>query len=517
MGLKCLFVPYTTAVTPPAGAVEQKPKIKHILVDRKQMCFSPLDLDRLIDEKHAARAIWGMVQRVDVSKFEQDVASWKGEGGRPCWPAEVLISVLVYGYSMGVASARELERLQEYEPGLRWLCADQVIGHHTISTFRMRHEEALQELFAQILGVLSEEGLVNLGTVMVDGTKVEAVAGKGSYRRRGTLEQHVEQAREQLKQLRAQTEQERERQDERRRAARERAARERVERMEQALEVLKQLEQEAADSKRDQLRVSETEAEARKMKFDNGGWDLAYNVQVSTEASNKIIVGVELTTQANDIGQLERAVEGVRTQCGELPKRVVADTGYASRDNVEKMDKLGVELIAPWKEDESREAGACKTNGIELEYAGSKFGMHADGDGLQCKAGKKLVQIGERQHHGQRRVIYEAAEADCAGCEWRAGCCGKRGGARRVERVKESEAMKKYRSRMAEPATQELYKRRKEVAEFPHLWTKAVLGLRRFTLRGPTKAKMEATWIAISYNISRWMCVSRTSAGAARA
>lgn len=492
------------------AAIVTKAKIKHITVDRRQVCWTELDLDRLIEEKHAARAIWEMVQRVDVSKFELAVASWEGDGGRPRWPAEVLISVVLYGYSMGVASARELERSQKYEPGLRWLCADHIINHHTISDFRVQHEAALLNLFAQILGVLSEEGLVDLETVMVDGTKVEAVAGKGSYRRRETLEKHIAEARELLKQLRGQSEQEREQQDKRRQAARQRAARERVERMEEAMKVLQQLEEEeTAQSRREKLRVSETEAQARKMKFDNGGWDLAYNVQVSTEASSKVIVGVEVTTEANDLGQLEGALEAVRSNCGALPRQMVADNGYVSRDNVEKMAKAEVEFIAPWKENESREAGACKNAGIELEFSGSKFAVHPDGDGLQCKAGKKLVQIGEKVHHGQTRVIYAAEESDCAQCEWRAGCCGKRGQARRVERVKESEAMKKYLQRMEEPATQELYKKRKEVAEFPHLWRKGVVGLRRFMVRGPTKAKLEATWIAISYNIARWMCVRR--------
>jgi transposase len=490
----------------PADAVQQKPKIKYISVDRRQLCFAEVDLDRLIDDDHAARMIWEMAERIDVSQFEEQAESWEGDGGRPRWPPRVLISVLVYGYSIGVASARELERLQKYEPGLRWLCADLEINHHTISDFRVQHGKALENLFAQILGVLSSEGLVNLDAVMVDGTKVEAVAGKASYRRRETLQQHVEQAREKLKQLRAQSEVEREQQDERRLAALERAARERVERMERSLEKLKELEEKAKESEQEKLRVSETEAEARKMKFENGGWDLAYNVQVSTEASHKIVVGVEVSTAANDLEQLEGAVQGVKVNCGSLPKHVVADNGYASRKNVERMAELKVTFIAPWKEDEAREAGGCKSNGIELEFAGSKFGMHPEGDGLQCKAGKKLVRIGEKVHNGQNRVIYEAAATDCAECEWRKGCCGHRGEARRVERVQESEAMKEYLARMKEPATQELYKRRKEVAEFPHLWRKAVLGLRRFIVRGPTKAKMEATWIAISHNISRWMC-----------
>lgn len=446
-----------------------------------------------------------MVERVDLSKFEEKVASWEGDGGRPCWPAAVLVSVVVYGYSLGVASAREMERLQKHEPGMRWLCADQTINHHTISDFRVRHEDALMNLFAQLLGVLSKEGLVDLGTVMLDGTKMEAVASKASYHRRETLESHIKQARQALKQLRGQSEQQREEQDKRRQAARQRAARERVERMQRALKELKALEKVTKESERETLRVSETEAEARKMKTNQGGWNLGYNVQVSTEASHMIVVGVEVTKEATDVQQLVGAVEGVEGNLKAKPKQLVADKGYASRDNVEKMEKAEVEFIAPWKEDKSREAGACKTNEIDLEFAGSTFQEHADGDGLQCKAGKKLVKIGEKVHHKQLRVIYEAAAKDCEECEWRVRCCGKRGKARRVERVKESAAMEKYLKRMAEPATQEVYKKRKSVAEFPHLWMKVVLGLRRFSVRGPTKVKMEATWIAISHNISRWM------------
>jgi hypothetical protein len=96
-------------VTLPTDAIQQKPQIKHLAVDRRQLCFGPWDLGHLIEEGHPAGIIWEMVERVDVSKFEQEAASWEGDGGRPRWPPRVLLSVLVYGYSLGVASARELE------------------------------------------------------------------------------------------------------------------------------------------------------------------------------------------------------------------------------------------------------------------------------------------------------------------------------------------------------------------------------------------------------------------------
>ncbi len=121
-----------------------------------------------------------------------------------------------------------------------------------------------------------------------------------------------------------------------------------------------------------------------------------------------------------------------------------------------------------------------------------------------CKAGKQLEKTGERQHHGLPHVIYQAKAEDCAGCQWKAGCCGKKGGPRQVERVLESEAMQQYLERMKQPATQQLYKQRAEVAEFPNLWIKSILGIRRFRVRGPTNALMELRWAAISYNIAQW-------------
>jgi hypothetical protein len=392
----------------------------------------------------------------------------------------------------------------EQEPGLRWLVADKSINHHTLSDFRVQQQEALQNLFVQILAVLEQEGMVDLETVMHDGTKIEAVAGKGSYHRRGTLEKHLERAQQAVGQLQRESNENNEGANQRRAAARERSARDKVARMEAALAKLKELEQQSPASERAKLRVSESEAEARKMKVNDGGWTLNYNAQLSTEASHKVIVGVGLCTESNDLHQLQPAVKQVEANCGKPPERIVADNGYASRDNVEQMTDQDIEIIAPWKEDRSRQAGACAKNGIDPEFAPWQFTENAEGEGLICKAGKQLEKIGERQHHGLPHVIYQANAEDCAECQWKALCCGKKGGPRQVQRVLESEAMQQYLERMKQPATQELYKKRAEVAEIPNLWIKGILGIRRFRVRGPTKALMELTWAAISYNIAQW-------------
>jgi hypothetical protein len=219
---------------------------------------------------------------------------------------------------------------------------------------------------------------------------------------------------------------------------------------------------------------------------------------------------VGVTTAANDTQELMPALEQVKENCGMLPKQIIADSGYATRRNVEQTSEQKVELIAPWKEDTSREAGACASNGIEAEFAPSAFRAQRGGKKLRCPAGKTLVVIGHKTKHGQLRNVFEAQQADCAGCQWRKQCCGASKGPRRIARVVESPAMKQYLKRMKRPEVRKLYRKRSEIAEFPHLWAKAIKKWRRFSVRGAVKAGMEAMWVALAYNVSQWMRILAT-------
>lgn len=490
-------------------------RIKTIAVDRSQTSWAAFDLESLIDEDHAARTIWKLSEELDLSGFEEQRKSLEGEAGRPCWPTQLLVSVWIYSYTLGVASARSIARMMSHEPGLRWLTADQEINHHTLADFRIGHGEALQELFAQFLTLLEAAGLVDLDRLLHDGTKVQAVAGRSSLHGRKTLEKRLERARKVVRSLDGQAEAEGEGMDERRRAAQARAAREALQRAQAALEGLKKLETKAAGREQKKSRVSESEPEARHMKHPDGGWSLSYNVQVTTEAQSRIIVGIGVTTAANDTQELLAALEKVKQNCGELPKQIIADKGYATRLNVEQTSQQNVELIAPWKEDRSREAGACARNGIEMEFAPSEFRVQPGGRKLRCPAGKTLVVIGQKTHHGVLRNVFEAQPADCRCCPWKRRCCGARGGPRRVERVVESRAMRQYLARMKRPEIQKLYGKRCEIAEFPHLWAKAVKKWRRFSVRGVVKAGMEAMWVALAYNVTQWMRIRSAAALAA--
>ena len=367
-------------------------------LDRAPLRWVELDLEHLIGADHPARAIWDWVGGLDLTPFEAGYASRQGSAGRPGWAPRVLIRIWIYASSQGIASARAVERRMGWEPGLRWLAADEVINHHTLSDFRVSEQERLQGLFTQVLGVMQSEERVDLQTVLQDGTKVRARAGKASLHRRKTFEEHCAEARAVVVELERQGEQEAA--DARRQAARQRAARERVERRSAAREEMKRREQEADPARRAELRVSESEPEARKMKHAEGSWAPSYHVQVQTEARSRMVVGIAVTQAASDVEQLVGGLEQVQKNTGAKPARRVADGGYASRENVEPMSQRGVELIAPWKESDSRSAGACKRQGMAEEFRPGVFTHDALSDTLRCPRGRSLALVQIHKHPG---------------------------------------------------------------------------------------------------------------------
>src|ERR1700693_1926026 len=186
--------PYTEKVT---GTSIPLPRLAS--VDRRQMVLRTVDVELLIDEVHSARSIWELVGRLDLSLYYAQIAAVQGRAGREHTDPQVLISLWLYAYSRGISSAREVARRCEYEPAFQWLCALAGGGHRTLSGFRSSQKAALDDLFVQVLGMLSAEGLITLERVTLDGTKIKANAGGNTFRRKEKLEAHLQLAREQIR------------------------------------------------------------------------------------------------------------------------------------------------------------------------------------------------------------------------------------------------------------------------------------------------------------------------------
>ena len=158
-----------------------EPRLKKPI--RDQAIFQTVNVEKLVGDDHPARAIWEFVERLNLSLFYAPIQAVEGTAGRSAFDRETLISLWIYAYSRGISSAREISALCEYDPAFQWLTGMEIINHHTLSDFRVDHKEALDELFAETLGLLSAENLITLETVMHDGTKIRASAGTDSFRR----------------------------------------------------------------------------------------------------------------------------------------------------------------------------------------------------------------------------------------------------------------------------------------------------------------------------------------------
>src|SRR5258708_18514160 len=110
-----------------------RPLIRY--VNRQQMSWRAVDVERLIGEDHPARAIWALVGRLDLRQFYEGIESSTAEGGRPAFDPQLLISLWVYAYSQGIGSAREVARRCEDDTAFQWLTGLQEVNYHTLADF----------------------------------------------------------------------------------------------------------------------------------------------------------------------------------------------------------------------------------------------------------------------------------------------------------------------------------------------------------------------------------------------
>lgn len=494
-----LFEMPKTQINQDGGKTNAEPRLKKI--NRDQFILRPMNIEELVPADHEVRAIWELVGQMELSRYYKYIRSVEGKAGRDAHDPRLMICLWVYAYKEGICSGREITRLCDYHPGFQWLTAMTPINYHTMSDFRVNNKEALDELFAELLGMLSSEGLISLERVMHDGTKIKAQAGGDSFRRENRLKSHLEMARQHVESMGDP--------DEttevnlRVKAAQERAAREKKEKLELALEELKKIRA-AKQRKADEVnaRASETDPEARIMKQGYGGYAPSYNAQISTDSQAGAIVGVGLSQSPSDASELIPAVERIEKNMGRPANEMVVDGGFTNRPNIMEMEKKKIDLVGSLI-DRSQHANAW---GTDLTFRLDAFRYEEQQDQYWCPAGKVLGLKRVSHGIGAQDYQYRAEVSDCRVCPFKEKCCPKsvRYG-RTVSRVVEDPVVISFREKMETKEAKETYKLRGPIAEFPNAWIKDKMGLRQFSVRGRIKAEMEVTWACLAYNIQLWM------------
>jgi hypothetical protein len=231
-----------------------------------------------------------------------------------------------------------------------------------LSDFRSQGGEKWDELLTQIVAVLLDAGLVNMDRVAQDGMKVRASAGKSSFGRQARLEECLKEARQQVETLKQLAEEDGDELTRRQRAARERAARERQQRIEEAMkqreELQRQREATAKKSGRkvDEARASTTDPESPIMKFADGGFWPAYNIQFATATDSGVIAGVELINDGTDKEQLPPMLDQLKKRYDRVPAEALVDGGFATVNAIDQAAARECTVYAPLKDEEKQHA-----------------------------------------------------------------------------------------------------------------------------------------------------------------
>ncbi len=340
----------------PNSATRHHGKPRFTSAIRNQVEFVYASLDDLIPEDHQVRNILNYVEQMDLSSIYKKIKSTEGNPGRPPIDPRILFALWIYAIVEGIGSARVIDRYCFEHIAFRWLCGGVSVNYHTISDFRKNNTNEFDILISETIARLMNRNLITLKRVSQDGMRVRASAGSSSFRRKKTLKELKVIATEQVALLRKEIDEDSAACLSRQMAAKKRAARERKERVEHALVELKKetIEKGMAKKKhrkqftqeeKDEIRVSTTDPEAKKMKMGNGGYNPAYNMQLAVDTESRFIVGNFVVNKNNDYNQMLPMFNQVENRYAKIVDEWLVDQGYLAHKHISAVQKRGCKVF----------------------------------------------------------------------------------------------------------------------------------------------------------------------------
>jgi transposase len=341
----------------------------------EQNLLLPPSLREWLPDDHLAYFVSDVVDQLDLSAIES-VYEEEYRGQPPYHPG-MMTKILLYGYCVGVFSSRKIQKRLVEDVAFRVLAAGNQPDFRTISDFRKLHLQALEALFQQMLRLTLESGMMKLGGVALDGSKVKAHASKHKAMSYGRMQETEKRLREEVRKLLKQAETTDKEEDSR--YGRDRRGDElpeelqrretRIRRIREAKRALEQRAREEAKSEGKDPEEAQPAAKAQynftdpESRIQKGpdGFVQGYNTQIAVEPAFQLIVGQRVTQATNDKQQRVPLIEAIEEQSGQRPEEVVADSGYCSDENLKYLTKRKMEgFVATGKQKHGQRKQACK-------------------------------------------------------------------------------------------------------------------------------------------------------------
>jgi transposase len=322
--------------------------LKLLEADRKSMTFELLDWENMIDEDHLAKRIMVLINEFDLSELYKTIQTRKFAQGRSAIDPKILLAIWLYATVKGLTSSREIADQCAWEPGFRWILGcGLTVQYVTLAEFRKNAGKALDSVMTQIVTLLLASGMASSEEVALDGTKIKASAGKGSFRTKEELEElgaEVENKIANLKNIPKDS-------------AHKAHLENKKARIDRALELIPGIQKELKEDNKKRkkgtpvpkAKASSTDPDSRNMRFADDSFSPAYNAQVITSSKGGIILTVDPTQRRNDTNLINPMIKDLKKRIDDDITQVLVDTGYESKSDVEEVIESGIKVYGSQK------------------------------------------------------------------------------------------------------------------------------------------------------------------------
>ena len=508
------------------------------IVREQAVLFAPT-LDEVVSTDHEVRLLDEVLRGLDWSEWEAHYSGWRGQP--PIHP-RVLGGIWLYGMMRRIRTSRPLEYACGHNVDFLWLAEGLVPDHSTLAEFFSKFRQELKSLFKQVCQVAMTMGLIRLGEVAFDGTRVKASNSRYRTLTTATLEERLKWVGEQIEQMLSEVE------------AAEAAApsgevrggklatqlpteladlQTRQEKLKAALAIAHTLDaarrENGVDTAKNPAQVPMTDSDSRVMPNKEGGFAPNFTPTCLTDGQSGFILDAAVINEVNEHPEALPAVDRATALCGESPENFLADGGLATGPIMAGLEEREITGFVPVtsnapaldspvrRDDLTQPVPEEQWPKLSLNSEGqldkSNFVYVAERDEYVCPNGRVLSYKSRETRKGV--VSNRYVSASCAGCPLVARCLSHakntpaeerteaRGRVRSLRRDEHEEVRQRTAARMATESGQQLFDRRSAIAETPFGYLKGVLGLRQFRHRGLEKVDHEWRWSCLSLNVKK--------------
>ena len=484
-----------------------KPQFKDYQVQRDQHQLFATNVFDLLPEEHDCFLFADLIAQLDTSEVLEHYSAL----GQRAYDPRQLIAILIYAYSRGVFSSRQIEQRCREDLGFRYVAGENCPNFRVLSDFRKVHGALFYSCFVQTVKLAQQLKLASLGHVSLDGSKFKAnsskhkaMSYKGLKEREKALCKEIDAL---IKQAARQDKQEDQQYQERtgyevpedlvfkeKRLAKIKAAKAQLEAREQERHSDKPI-----DDIEDKKQISFADTDANIM-GKGGRMDYAYNAQISVDSDRQIIVGQHVSGLANDFGEVKPALDELERNCDTLPDKMSMDNGYYSGENLAELERRELQAYVATNREDKSAAQVSEQDTRPLVKA--DFTYHEEGDFFVCLNAQRLAF--QSQNKSGRR-LYGADAQVCSACPLKHRCCKSSKGKGRTISCNAREAERRRMvQRMEQPESKLIYDKRKVIVE-PVFGQIKNTGFKSFSVRGKQKVAGEFSLVCAVHNLKKIM------------